>query len=140
MRQRFNRQAGLLFVALGLAAQPAQAGAGKSAAAFSHGASVSRGLDRALTAPTHPFRDNLQVQTSSAADALSSFTVAGPETKRPQRAEQSLAAGDERNESERRPPRERKSLTLFRFDSKHGDIAVQPVIGGLKGAQFSLGF
>ena len=36
--------------------------------------------------------------------------------------------------------RERKALTLFRINSKFGDIAVQPVFGSIKGAQFSLGF
>jgi hypothetical protein len=35
---------------------------------------------------------------------------------------------------------EHKPLTLFRFNSKFGDIAVQPVMGQVNGAQFSLGF
>ena len=37
-------------------------------------------------------------------------------------------------------PRDRKKLTLLRFDSKLGNISVQPVIGSVNGAQFSLGF
>jgi hypothetical protein len=37
-------------------------------------------------------------------------------------------------------PRERKSLTLFRLDPKFGDVSVQPVVGGVNGAQVSLGF
>lgn len=38
------------------------------------------------------------------------------------------------------PPIERKALTIFRFDSILGDVAVQPVVGSVKGAQFSVGF
>jgi hypothetical protein len=34
----------------------------------------------------------------------------------------------------------RKPVTLFRFTTKAGDVAVQPVFGSAKGAQFSLGF
>jgi hypothetical protein len=37
-------------------------------------------------------------------------------------------------------PRERNSVTFFRFDSKLGNISVQPVIGGVNGAQLSVGF
>jgi len=37
-------------------------------------------------------------------------------------------------------PRERKSVTFFRLDPKLGDVAVQPVIGGVNGAQLSVGF
>jgi hypothetical protein len=36
--------------------------------------------------------------------------------------------------------RERKRVTLFRFGSNVGEIAVQPVFGSVNGAQFSLGF
>src|SRR5437868_6625163 len=35
------------------------------------------------------------------------------------------------------PINERKPLTLFRFNSKLGEVAVQPVIGQIKGAQLS---
>lgn len=38
------------------------------------------------------------------------------------------------------PPDEHKTLTLFRFDSKFGEISVQPVVGSVKGAQLSIGF
>ena len=37
-------------------------------------------------------------------------------------------------------PRERKSITFFRLDPKFGDVAVQPVVGGVNGAQLSVGF
>ncbi|MGH8094190.1 MAG: hypothetical protein ACREIF_12080 [Chthoniobacterales bacterium] len=35
---------------------------------------------------------------------------------------------------------EHKPLTLFHINSKFGDIAVEPVMGKVNGAQFSLGF
>jgi hypothetical protein len=35
---------------------------------------------------------------------------------------------------------ERKSLTFFRLDPKFGDVSVQPVVGGVNGAQVSVGF
>ena len=38
------------------------------------------------------------------------------------------------------PASEHKRLTLFHINSKFGDIAVQPVIGQVNGAQLSLGF
>jgi hypothetical protein len=38
------------------------------------------------------------------------------------------------------PPAERKNITLFRLDSKLGDVSVQPVVGGVNGAQLLVGF
>ena len=37
-------------------------------------------------------------------------------------------------------PREHKALTLFRFNSQFGEVAVQPVFGKVNGAQLSVGF
>ena len=51
------------------------------------------------------------------------------------------SAGDRQQEEERSTSRrERKGLTLFRVNPKFGDISVQPVIGGVNGAQISVGF
>ncbi len=47
--------------------------------------------------------------------------------------------GNERDRDAERA-REHKPLTLFRFDSKFGEVAVRPAIGKVNGAQFSLGF
>lgn len=41
---------------------------------------------------------------------------------------------------EPRSPKERKKITLFQFDSKAGQIAVQPLVGPINGAQLSMGF
>jgi hypothetical protein len=49
-------------------------------------------------------------------------------------------SGDEQKEKGPIPPRERKSVTFFRLDSKYGDVSVQPVVGGVNGAQLSVGF
>ena len=38
------------------------------------------------------------------------------------------------------PPAERKTITFFRLDPKLGDVSVQPVVGGVNGAQLSVGF
>jgi hypothetical protein len=38
------------------------------------------------------------------------------------------------------PAKERKKITLFRFNPKFGDISVQPVLGEIKGAQICVGF
>lgn len=48
--------------------------------------------------------------------------------------------GHEEKETSGEPKREHKPLTLFRFDSKLGEVKVQPVFGKVTGAQFSLGF
>ena len=37
-------------------------------------------------------------------------------------------------------PSERKHITFFRLDPKLGDVSVQPVVGGVNGAQLSVGF
>lgn len=47
----------------------------------------------------------------------------------------------ERSASEReQETHERKPLTLYRFNSRIGEVEVRPVIGKVNGAQFSLGF
>lgn len=38
------------------------------------------------------------------------------------------------------PAKERKKITLLRFNPKFGDISVQPVLGEIKGAQVCVGF
>ncbi len=56
------------------------------------------------------------------------------------------ALTDDRSKEDRKtrggatPAREHKALTLFHINSKFGDIEVQPVMGQVNGAQFSIGF
>ena len=48
--------------------------------------------------------------------------------------------GHEEKENSSEAKHEHKALTLFHFDSKLGEVKVQPVFGKVTGAQFSLGF
>ena len=49
-----------------------------------------------------------------------------------------MEARDQR--SDPHSPQERKSITFFRLNPKLGDVSVQPVVGGVNGAQLSVGF
>jgi hypothetical protein len=48
--------------------------------------------------------------------------------------------GHDEKERSGEPKREYKKLTLFHFDSKLGEVKVQPVFGKVTGAQLSLDF
>jgi len=47
---------------------------------------------------------------------------------------------DEPKESSQAAHPQHKTLTFFRLNPKLGDISVQPVVGGVNGAQLSIGF
>jgi hypothetical protein len=49
-------------------------------------------------------------------------------------------AGGGLREKAATPRHERKGITFFRLNPKFGDVSVQPVIGGVNGAQVSVGF
>ena len=66
--------------------------------------------------------------------------VSRPESNRSRSAHRRSASEEDREESAPTPPRDRKKLTLFRFDPKLGDVSVQPVIGSVNGAQLSVRF
>ena len=51
-----------------------------------------------------------------------------------------LGDGVAREKGPTTPPAERKNITFFRLDPKLGDVSVQPVVGGVNGAQLSVGF
>ena len=69
------------------------------------------------------------------------FLSVSPFETRSLRVSDKVAPGDNRQkEKETNSRPERKTITLFRFDSKVGSVAVQPVVGGVNGAQFSVGF
>ena len=113
-----------LLIAIGLACQPAQAGDRKSANR------VQEAAGKILVAPK--------------AHAVSvRYEVVGASVVRPFEARSSASANRRASaDSERKhasePTREHQPLTLFRFDSKFGQIAVQPVFGHVNGAQFSV--
>lgn len=55
-------------------------------------------------------------------------------------ASRSAAADRTRQAGPATTPTERKPITFFRLDPKFGDVSLRPVVGGVNGAQVSLGF
>jgi hypothetical protein len=137
------------------ALQPAQAGERKSAAVQAHhlGASIHK---VALIAPARSSRvadlpkTMRKVMTSQRDDFSASRNITHGEFSfvpvtplGPQAGDQSrLHQGDSvpREKGPTTPPAERKSITFFRLNPKLGDVSVQPVVGGVNGAQLSVGF
>ncbi|HEX4666696.1 MAG TPA: hypothetical protein VH207_08845 [Chthoniobacterales bacterium] len=115
-----------LLVAIGLACQPAQAGDRRSA---------TRGNDalddifilseRRGVAPKYEAVGAWTAKSFAAGSSVSA------------RRRSSRESGTPTADS---PAREHRRLTLFHINSKFGDIAVEPVIGHVNGAQFSIGF
>ena len=115
-----------LLVAIGLACLPAHAGDRKSG---------RRGQEAAeeIFVPRKTHTVTLQYETVGAS-AVRPF-----EARYSTSANQRPARDRERRNADAQA-REHKPLTLFHLNSKFGDIAVQPVMGQVNGAQFSLGF
>ena len=110
---------GFLGLLIGFAIQPAEAGDRKSSSQVE-----TKAL---LVAPA------ANTTANSSARPGSSSSVGLFET--------GYSSSVERSPSEReKETHERKPLTLFRFNSRVGEVAVRPVIGKVNGAQFSLGF
>jgi hypothetical protein len=119
MARRFIGELGCFFAAVAFAAaHPVYAG------------------DRKGSASAHDAR------AASAAPAAALSALGNDDAKRGRGGDTFVffPPGDERKESAAASPRERKSLTLLRFDSRFGEVSVEPVIGSVKGAQFSIGF
>ena len=158
MRRIFIGVAGVC-MAVGLALQSAQAGERKHAAIFAVQARASHGVAVAAPARSSLRTDNgmprrievggLRTEGPAAAGKLRTevgvsyaghgdlaFAPVSPlgSEVRGQRSEVGSGKGPKTT------PRERKSLTFFRLDPKFGDVSVQPVVGGVNGAQVSLGF
>jgi hypothetical protein len=141
-----------LGVVAAFALQPAQAGERKPSAAQAHhlGASIHR---VALVAPA---RSSLRADLpKTSRDVTSRHLESGREPAAvPGGANRNAVARGEFSfvpvtplgaeaagqRSEPVSPRERKSITLFRLDPKLGDVSVQPVVGGVNGAQLLVGF
>ena len=116
-----------LLVVIGLSCQSAQGG--------DHGSSARR---------SHEEPDEIILEPKSHSSSLK-YELAGVSTAT---AFRTSASGSAHRRSSREggtptgdaPRREHKRLTLFHINSKFGDIAVEPVIGKVNGAQFSIGF
>lgn len=126
-----------LSVAMVLAVQPALAGDRKAAAGREQRASAHQVVLPARVAVT---ADN-QVRGGKIdrPGEVAFFPVRALEV-RLVRASYQASANEARRDkpSDARP--ERKSLTFFRLNPKFGDVSVQPVFGGVNGAQISVGF
>ncbi len=105
-----------LLAAIGLACEPADAGSRKS--------SSERESRALLVAPATSTSATIPPRPGSSSVGL---------------FEDGYRSSVERPDRERET-HERKPLTLFRFDSRFGEVAVRPVIGKVNGAQLSLGF
>jgi hypothetical protein len=112
----------IVLIAIGLACQPAHAGDRKSTGTVQE---VARAISVAPTAQVTalPYE-------SRRASVVGLFETENSSGHR---------SNNERV-NEARPTHEHKPLTLFHIKSQLGDIAVQPVMGQVNGAQFSLGF
>ena len=109
-------------VVVGLVCQPAQAGDRKSTGG------VQESKRAVLVAPNT--YAGLPPGETNGASPSRPFALSYPVDRRSNGKEEEAAAR----------ARERKTLTLFRFNSNFGEVAVQPVIGHVNGAQFSIGF
>jgi len=109
---------------MGLACQPAQAGDRKSTG----GVQESK---RAVLVSHNVYAGSIAGEITGA-PASRPFALSYS-------ADPRSGSGSEKEEAAARS-HEHKALTLFRFNSTFGEVAVQPVIGHVNGAQFSIGF
>ena len=112
-------------VAIGLASQSAHAGDRKAATRVHEAREI-------VVAP--------KAQAVALRDELVGASAVRPFAARPLATADHGMSRDGDRENAGAPGREHQPLTLFHLNSKVGDIAVQPVVGQVNGAQFSLGF
>jgi len=125
MRRNLIPSYGLL-VAISLACQSARAGDRKSAAR--------------LQEPKEQILVMQKGDTTSARYELTRpLLITFPEGRNSVSTDRRSGSLIEKSDSDTRA-HEHKPLTLFHMDSKVGEITVQPVIGHVNGAQFSIGF
>jgi hypothetical protein len=110
-----------LLVAIGLACQPTRAGDLKS------------------TTRSHETKEVLVAPKAHELSFRSEMFIASEVRPFAARSSASTEHGSNRN-IERENATDHKPLTLFHINSKLGNIAVEPVMGQVNGAQFSLGF
>ena len=119
----------MLLVAISLACQPVHAGDRKSPRRNQEAA-----IETLVARKAH---------TTSRRSEMVGTPAASPfETRFSASADHELirVSDKEDRDAQAREHGKGKPLTLFRINSKFGDIAVEPVMGQVNGAQFSLGF
>ena len=106
-----------LLIAIGLSVRPAEAGDRKSFSQVETKALlVAPAANTTAISPARP---------GSSAVGVFENGYSGAVARRP---------------TEKKEAREQKPPTLFRFNSRFGEVAVRPVIGKVNGAQFTVGF
>lgn len=143
-----------LGVVLGLALQSAHAGDRKLGAAGFHARTVAA-HPVVFAAQTRASGDNYtsRLRPAAFAELRRDYGVPGgtnefsfaPVSPLKSEVRGATAAAKMKSESrsatrEPTPPSERKTVRFFKLDSKLGDVSVQPVLGGVNGAQLSVGF
>jgi hypothetical protein len=110
--------------------QPAEAGEQKLAAAnLSFGGAEVRAV--------RPLASNTTFSPTTVFAAKATVSA----NRSPGQTEALAARKEKTAESQPASRPERKTITLFRFTtSKLGEVSVQPVVGGVNGAQLSVGF
>ena len=137
MRGDFIKWLGLA-VAVGMAFQSAQAGDRKSASATFHRAAISvRGSD--FGGQVRSLGNNYGAAPMKTPGRVEHafFQVTPFESRAGAGEKGSQQREEQRGSGPSTAPRERKTITLLRFNP---NISVQPVIGGVNGAQLSVGF
>jgi hypothetical protein len=126
----------LVWVAAGLALQPAHGGDRKQAAARP-AETFTRGVVFAARARSSVSADVPQTMRSGVTSRRGEFSFS-PVSPLEARARSQVQPKNE--EKGPTSPHERRNVTFFRLDPKFGDVSVQPVVGGVNGAQLSVGY
>lgn len=133
------RTAGL-GVAAGLALQPAHAGDRKQLSVRHAETSIQRVVFAAQARSTGDSYGGRIIKAQGRGEF--SFSPVSPLESRLSRSQVAGAFPSTTRERGKRPVSqgERKNVTFFRLDPKFGDVSVQPVMGGVNGAQLSVGY
>jgi hypothetical protein len=127
---------------LGLALPPAWAGERKLAAVNSRGVALRKVV---FVAPARSAGENFAGGGNWKGQGRRELSFSAVSPLRSE-AGNPATAGKQRSEvGSAKPgpttaPSERKTMKLFQLDPRLGDVSVQPVVGGVNGAQLSVGF
>lgn len=123
-----------LGVAALLAWQPAEAGERKPVAATRHSEMSARPVMVAALPRSLGADHGNSMRAMPGRGEVAGLPVRPLETRLSRADHRPATGADEQGRHER------KSVTFFRLNAKFGDVSVQPVVGGVNGAQISVGF
>jgi hypothetical protein len=82
-----------------------------------------------------------RLQSNAAGEfSFSPVSPLAPRSGNEPTAHKASVTGQAKEEGPTTDPAERKAVTFFRLNPKFGDVSVQPVVGGVNGAQLAVGF